>query len=424
MPVDHLLPRTRAARTAAALTSAAVLAGSAFAGGSASGASTPRTLSAVAALPAAAQATLLSPLRELATVISGGAGRYRSTFTSVVIDAPADRVTVWSTTHASGEALLAGARRRDPHAPWSKVRVEVSHFAQRTLDAAAATLTRTTGARALSRILPATDGSGLTADLAADEGTAIRPAALPARVDGVPVAYRTATPTVSKAWADVKWHDVTPFIGGDVLTSNGQRFCTAGLPAVRVSDGRPVMITAAHCFSVGQRVYTGAGGTGAYGNGQTGNYVGTVTARNQTWDAETLMGGNNNADESDTTRWIPLHGVAYSYDGDFVCQDGAASFYLGHPTPCGIEVTDDDLWFSINGYWARGVEGVDYAHGWGSHGGDSGGTVFAVLSGGVHQVRGIVSSGGADGTYDQRRVDWTEAVDIFHAYGLKLNPTT
>jgi hypothetical protein len=34
----------------------------------------------------------------------------------------------------------------------------------------------------------------------------------------------------------------------------------------------------------------------------------------------------------------------------------------------------------------------------------------------------VVSNGGLDGTSDQKRVDWTEAIDIFNAYGLKLNP--
>ena len=63
-------------------------------------------------------------------------------------------------------------------------------------------------------------------------------------------------------------------------------------------------------------------------------------------------------------------------------------------------------------------------HGWGSVNGDSGGTVFAVEARGRRQLRGLVSSGGADGTADQKRVDWPEAVDIFRALGLRLNPTT
>ena len=63
-------------------------------------------------------------------------------------------------------------------------------------------------------------------------------------------------------------------------------------------------------------------------------------------------------------------------------------------------------------------------HGWGSHNGDSGGTVFAMQPGGKRQARGIVSAGGEDGTRDQRRVDWPEAVDIFRGFKLVLNPHT
>ncbi len=184
------------------------------------------------------------------------------------------------------------------------------------------------------------------------------------------------------------------------------------------------MITAAHCFGVGQQVYTGGGPTWSWGNGQVGNWVGQVTARNQDWDAETLDGANNNADESDNEGWLPLTSVAYSYNGDFVCQSGARSAFFGHGTPCGIKVTNQDLWFPVAGYNSHGVEGVD-VNGWGSVQGDSGGIVFSVPgSGNARQARGIVSAGGADNTPDQRRVDWVEATDILNAYGLNLNPTT
>ena len=63
------------------------------------------------------------------------------------------------------------------------------------------------------------------------------------------------------------------------------------------------------------------------------------------------------------------------------------------------------------------------AHGWGSVNGDSGATVWATTGkANARQARGIISSGGLDGTDDQGRVDWTEAIDIFRAYHLRLNP--
>lgn len=271
----------------------------------------------------------------------------------------------------------------------------------------------------LRAVSVAPDGAGLRLDvLPARSPASLVPAGL-----GVAVQVRPATAVrAAKSWSTVKWHDSSPFIGGDVLTANGHHYCTAGLPAVRRSDHVPVMITAAHCFSTGQRVYTAGGTAGSYGTGRLGNFVGVVGRRNKMWDAELLTGESNNADESDTTGWKPLTSVAYSYVGDYVCHDGQASFYLGHPTPCGIKVTDDDIWFPIGGDVARGVEGVDVRTGWGCHNGDSGATVFAVEPNNKRQARGIISSGGRDGTSDQKRVDWTEAIDIFNAYGLELNP--
>lgn len=239
-------------------------------------------------------------------------------------------------------------------------------------------------------------------------------------MNGIAVKYTVGTPVVPKSWNDVKWHDIAPFIGGDVLTANGVSYCTAGLPAVRKSDNAPVMVTANHCFALGKRIYTAAGPTFQYGNRLLGNYVGRVSATAPHWDAETIPSPNN-ADESDTSGWKPLSSVSYSYLGDYVCQSGQRSAALGHPTPCGIKVTNQDITYHFNGGDVRGVEGVDI-HGWGSVNGDSGGTVFANLGHGVRQARGIVSNGGKDGTPDQRRVQWTEAVDIFRQFGLKLNP--
>lgn len=385
----------------------------------------------------------LQTLRRLANELDAqGRSRWRQTYTGVELDANRRVVYLFATDAAAARALSAAARRADPRAEWNRVRFRVAAFSRAELDAAAQRLITGGHLSGLSAVSAAADGSGLTARVTSSGSSAVTsaevasvavpstaaplPGARPpsAAAVEVPVRVQRVAQATSKSWADVKWHDSSPFIGGDVLTSDGHHYCTAGLPAVRRSNGQPVLITAAHCFPTGTRVYTGGGTTDAKGNGRVGNYVGTVGQRSTEWDAEPLTGANNNADESDTSGWKPLTSVAYSYVGDYVCQAGAASFYLGHPTPCGIKVTNADLWFRTGGYWARGVEGVDVAHGWGSHNGDSGGTVFAVEPGGVRQARGIVSSGGLDGTADQKRVDWIEAPDIFHAYDLKPNPRT
>ena len=377
---------------------------------------------AVAELPAAEQAGRLQPLRRVAAgLATRGTSRASAAYAGVRLDADTDTVDLFVTDPAAGRDIVSAARQADPDAAWARVRVRRAPYSRATLTRAARVVMAHASTAGVVAVSVPADGGGL--DLGVVRAGPATRAAVTGNVP-VPMAVAVRRPTVTKSWADVKWHDRAPFIGGDVLTAGGHGYCTAGLPAVQRGTGRQVLVTAAHCFALGSRVYTAGGATRSYGSGATGSYVGTVTRRTTQWDAETLVGSTNNADESDTSRWLPMTSVGYSYEGDYVCQDGQASYYLGHPTPCGIKVTDGDIWFRIGGYWARGVEGVDVLHGWGSHNGDSGATVFAVERGGVRQARGIVSSGGLDGTPDQKRVDWTEAVDIFAADNLILNPRT
>jgi len=363
-------------------------------------------------------------------------------FTGVGIDANHDVVNLYLTDPTRAAGFVRAARAANPSLDPSLIR---SHRATYTM----AALTRAAQAYLAGRhpypvyaVSPAPDGSGLTVEVANPAAAVTADSAAGAVGGGKsfagPAAPKTSGPAIvarsftkgsqrlskSAAWNRIKWRDSAPFIGGDVIT-NGSGYCTTGLPAVRISDRRPVMVTAAHCFPVGQRIYTGAGATWSWGNRLRGNYVGTVTSRKYGLDGELLVGANNNADESDVNRWIPLTSVRYSYLGDYVCHSGARSASLGHSTPCGIKVTNQDLWFRIAGHYAHGVEGVDVVHGWGSVNGDSGATVWAATgNANARQARGIISSGGADGTKDQRRVDWTEAIDIFRAYRLRLNPVT
>lgn len=377
-----------------------------------------------AALTPAVQASRLQPLRDLASALdaTGRRTRFAATYGGVRIDAAAGRTVVLATSTAAASAIRAAARAMRPDLSWSRAGTALAAHSRRSLDAAVLRYIRGPHPAGTVSVAVSPDNQGLVVSVTGRSAPRLAPAVTSA---GIPVRYSvTARPSVAKSWAAVKWHDRSPFIGGDVLTSDGKRYCTAGLPAIRRSDHHPVLITAAHCFGVGKRVYTGAGTSGHYGNGKVGSYVGKVTAKILQWDAEIIDGTDNNGDMSGTSTWRRLTSVAYSYDGDYVCQAGAASFYLGHPTPCGIKVTNDDITFRMGSYWVRGVEGIDVRHGWGSHNGDSGGTVFAMQPGGRRQARGIVSSGGEDGTPDQRRVDWPEAVDIFRGFRVALNPRT
>jgi hypothetical protein len=399
----------------------------------------------------ATQAALLDPLRAIAGALSDvGKGRGADdVFTSAVIDANHDVVNLYLTDTTRAARLIQASKSANPSIDTNLIRIHQATYSLAAMHGALTAYFAVRHSYAVYAISAAPDGSGLKIEVD-NTATAIRADHTAAEIGAAGNAFATrpdsavrshvasaaskapivkrwfsrgsARHTKSATWNNVKWHDSSPFIGGDVIT-NGSGHCTTGLPAVRKSDGRPVMVTAAHCFGVGQRIYTAAGTTWSWSNGRLGNYVGTVTSRNLGWDAELLVGANNNADESDVNWWIPLTSVRYSYLGDWVCHSGARSASFGHSTPCGIKVTKQDLWFPVAGHFARGVEGVDEVHGWGSVNGDSGATVWAATgNANARQARGIVSSGGLDWTADQERVDWTEAPDILNAYGLKLNP--
>lgn len=434
-----------------ALASAGLFSTAAAAAGGASG----RVLTdaQIGAMDPVSQAALLDPLRAVAGALNEvGRGQGADVFTSAGIDANHDVVNLYLTDATRAAGFIQAARSEDPSLDMNLIRTHQATYTMAAMSRAAQVYLAGRHPYVVYAVSAAPDGSGLTievantsaaatadsaaaagttsghrlAAVAASEGKGFTSTAAP-KADGPAIVARSYTkgsPRVTKsaAWNNVKWRDSAPFIGGDVIT-NGSGHCTTGLPAVRISDGRPVMVTAAHCFPVGQRIYTAAGRTWSWHNKLRGNYVGTVTSRNYGWDGELLVGANNNADESDVNRWIRLTSVRYSYLGDYVCHSGARSASLGHSTPCGIKVTNQNLWFRIGGRYAHGVEGVDVVHGWGSSNGDSGATVWAATRNtNARQARGIISSGGLDGTKDQRRVDWTEAIDIFKAYRLRLNP--
>lgn len=377
-----------------------------------------RTDAQVAAMSPAAQASLLEPLRRIANVVDAlGKKGWQSSYSGVELDAARDRVELFTTSVGAGYAQLKAGRRAAPAVEWSKLRIMHAAYSRRALDATAARIMAGRHHSLLRAVSVPADGSGVDVDTANGPADPVIPAGLT-----VPVHVRKGPARVPKSWADYKWHDSAPFIGGDAITAAGAHLCTAGLPAVRRADLVPVMITAAHCFPSGANVYTEGGPTGNYYINQLGYWVGRVGTRITAWDAEPIIGRANVADESDTAGYKPLTSVAYSYYGDYVCHDGVRSFFLNHPTPCGIQVTNGDVWFPVGGYFARGVEGHDVSHGWGARNGDSGATVFAVQPNGQRQARGIVSAGGNDFTSDETRVDWTEAPDIFSAYNLELNP--
>ncbi|MFD7663624.1 peptidase [Streptomyces sp. NPDC059788] len=392
------------------------------------------------------QGKLLAPLRAAANAADrvGSSGQAADIYAGVRIDAPRGTVYVYLTDLSRAARFIAAVAAADRHVDTGRITtVQAGHTRQAMHEARDRLLAEEKAGKLpykIHTVAVAADASAL--EIAVDKpGAATKSAAArrepsargAAPSQDVPLVFkqgRRISPA-ARTWADVRWKDGTPFIAGDVLT-DGEQYCSAGLPAVRKSDNKRVMVTAAHCFANGAKITTGSGTTPTFGkfyeglNGLRGNYVGTVTGVSTAWDAEQLIGTDNNADVSETTGYKPVTSVAYSHNGDFVCQNGAASFFMRQETVCGIKVTNDDITYNLDTGWkVRGVEGTRLpGNPWTVAHGDSGSMVYTA-NGSARQARGIVSALAEPyqtnaGSY----MYWTEATDIFNHFGLKLNPTT
>lgn len=397
-------------------------------------------------MPAAAQAKLLNPLRELSSALAQqGRGRFADSYANVYIDAVRHQVILYTTSIPRGEALVRAVRaQHKPGVDTRLVRLQKASYSHARLDAAAGAIMRAAAkgqlAVQVSAAAAAPDGSSVqvsTPDPAAarldlrnvTDNRNLAPLASPAA--GVDLTFvKQATPKPA-AWSDVKWNDSVPFIAGDVLTDtqgNYVNYCSAGMSIV--ANGHDYLVTAAHCFQgTNPKIYTGGADKGQYDGDTTGaHYVGVLVGSEPTFDDEIIdsgAGNTSNSDESDVNTWLPMTSDAYSYNGDLVCQDGAASYFLGHGVPCSIKVVNQDIYFNIayggQTVTVRGVKGTKTDGGWAVHEGDSGGAVFSVSGSSSRQSRGIVSAEDSDGGAS---VYWTEAPDILKDWSAKLNPTT
>ncbi|MGF1431946.1 peptidase [Kitasatospora sp. LaBMicrA B282] len=421
----------------------------------------PYTVAQLMTMDGRSMSAVLNPLRAAAGAIdAAGRGPDRAIFSGVQLDPGYDGVDVYLTDVSKVHQVIADANRLAPGFDTTLVKVFKGAYTQDQEHAARDSLFAQSHAKELPYTVTGVgakaDGTGLTVEVndvdaarkhyeAHPDVAAVRPFAIAGPVPqvSVPMTFSPSKKGVSADWSDTKWHDGQPFIGGDVLTTDGGTYCTAGLPTVRNSDGRDILLTAGHCFGQGQGVYTGGGNTGDYFNGQTGNWVGTEIWNQTEWDMEELDQGTtnsqpmNNADESDTDNYIPLTSVSYSYNNDFVCQDGAVSYFSGHGTPCWIKVYDQDFKDTQCDQWGchevRGVRGNSQAGDyWGAIQGDSGAVVFTISGDNSRQARGQISMvygggylnfHGASLNYSPD-VFWTEAPDILGSGGLSLNSLT
>lgn len=389
----------RATAVAAAATLAITWTGAAHAQAHA-----PLTEQQIAALPPAQQAALLNPIRTAASAVDAvGRSVGKDVYSGVELDVVNRTVTVYLTDTGQAKTFLAAARKQDAHANLALVRVRAGKYTREALHAArdriAARLDSLPGT-VLNAIVPA-DGSALVlgVEQTVASSTALSDAA------GVDVRL---TQGHSLTGTD-RFGDTAPFYAGAYIVDSGWS-CTTGIP-VKNGSGSQFMVTASHCGHNGTHWKTGRGVD-----------VGNVVGVNEGWDASLI------AAESAAREWdgsnpefsLRLNATRYSYNGDLVCHDGYPSRVV-----CGIQVDNEDVQnFRVRGprygntFSARGVIGHQVNGGRASQGGDSGGLVFAINGNDTREVRGIVSAD-VDGT-NGNSMFWTEAFDIYNAFGVHL----
>ncbi|MCF2527806.1 S1 family peptidase [Yinghuangia soli] len=376
----------------------------------------------IAAMSQSEQAKLLDPLRALANAVDalgrpGSSGAYTGIYAGIELDAPAKKVNIYLTDVKQSAKLLADAKRADKSIDTRLANIKQGKHSRQDMHAARDRAFRSGQGLGIASISVPVDGSALVigvSDVAAAQQALTRPVA-PGRTLAAEVGVETVFKQAAAGSDMSRRMDSVPWIAGAALgnTSLPQSsgwLCTSGVPTRRKSDGKAFLITAAHCFADGNSVWTG------WENGRR-NYIGQVVARANLWDAVAVdttntgltrgmaWDGPNNGDAFVQQ----LTSSAYSYNGDYVCQDGFTSGVI-----CSIRVVDQDIsWTGSNGVPHRGVEGS--RSGTAIRGGDSGGLVFGI-TGSTRQARGINSWGGG-GT-----IRWTEVVDIYNTWNLALAP--
>jgi hypothetical protein len=385
-----------------------------------------------------AHARKVEPVTRLAKALGDqGRGAFASIYGGLRVDEKQGTATLYATDPAKAAQLIAAARRADPGIDTRRITVRHAAYSRKVLNAELGKImplgtvkprtARASGPK-IYTAAPKADGSGLTvgvdkADLAAAKQQRR------ALAGAIPVTYVAAKPVSAASW---RWNDSRPQIGGDVLIGKGRpantkMMCTAGI-AAEDKNHRDYLVTAAHCFPVGAKVYGEGGDTPGKWTYTNGNYIGTVTADREQWDAAIIdtglhngKGANSATADTPHGRWYPVGSAGYSYNGQSVCHDGAKSYYNGRGVPCGITVTDEDIHYEES--WPDGslhnVRGVRGEGGYGMTHGDSGALVFAV-HGDKREARGMASALANDNP--SGAMFWTEAPDILKSFGLTLNP--
>jgi len=364
------------------------------------------------------QAAILNPLRAVASA-AGAVGRAdgASILAGIQIDAPSRTVSVYLTDLAQENDFRAAMRRVEGAVDLGPLRFKQGLYTLTSLRAAADALAGSGSGSSVESVVVAPDGSSLRVP-ARDVGRAGQAmASLSKRVGSIPTIVE---PVAADVTSLSRRRDTPSWISGEAITYSGTSQatiydCTSGLPARRNSDGRNFLITAGHCYGDGATVYTG------WENGGR-NLIGTVVGRSNLYDAIAIDAGGGTtlsqewdgpAEGAAGQRVYDVSGTAWSYSGDMACHDGYTT-----GIKCGLLVTSGYItWTDPQGIGHAGVEAHQVDGQLAGQGGDSGGLVFALISGSSRQARGIVST-----RYNYEWLRWTEAPPILSTFGLSLAP--
>ncbi|WP_424532653.1 hypothetical protein ACOZ38_20295 [Sphaerisporangium viridialbum] len=312
---------------------------------------------------------------------SGGAG-----FAGVVLDVP-DGIVHLYWKGAAPKAVDAVAAR----APRGiRVRVHQAAHSAAELRERAEEIIRTRGLSAggdVHRVTPLPDGSGLELGVTREAGTAAKapadPLVVSTEVEPAPTPY------------DGRWGGASPFEGGiqinECSTSFGGLMSPAGPDWVYPAK----LITAAHCYSVGDEVRTG--------NSSTGGpvVIGHVEAVNPALDSALIavdsgkfvtgwMWDGGVQDGSEFAK--PVVGTSAPRKGSLVCASGAWS-----GVHCDIKITKTDSTLDWGTHVSRAVSVGDQLQGrLASGSGDSGGPVFTLTDNSSSVLAAGVIIGGDD----------------------------
>ncbi|MFD8634380.1 hypothetical protein [Streptomyces sp. NPDC059533] len=379
----------------------------------------PLSADAVAAMTPQQQGRVLEPLRVVADAAAQvGRSAYADVYTQVEMAADYRSVNVYLTDTTRAAAFLDAVRKAGPKADTKllnvrksaktlrQLRKEITDFRTRkdlpfkirmagsTVDGGAIELT-VDDAKAAQKYLA---GPAVAQELAAARTT--------------PIRVRQSSPMVPLS----RWNDSAPYYAGAALgPANGSfAHCTSGIPAHSATDNRQWLVTAGHCYGLGETVFTAGGnrvGTvGAKLDDLDSAFIETATSR-YTWDGVDAQGYTRR-----------LNGVRNAVVGDFTCQ-------LGYTTKvaCNIRTAyaGSATWVNNGAYvWGSASDPNPSPSPVIARPGDSGGPVITVNDQDSRELNGMVVAGfNCDGVGTDRgcrQIGWIEVGDIFYRFSLRL----